>query len=294
MSERNATILYAAVVGVRATAFMFSVFLLESMGPFTLMAERFLLAFAVLLFVFRKKLAHLNKRVVAHGAVLGLLFFIVMTLELHALMLAPSSTVSFLENTAIVFVPVLAAVLARKLPDAKTVACTTIVMAGVALITLSAGMGFGIGEAMALSAALAYTLAIVATDRFSREDDAALVGMLEVGFVGVFALVAAFTLEQPVLPVDPAAWCYLIIVAVACTGFGFAFQPVAQRRISAEAAGLLCGISPLTATALGVAVLAEQLSLQSLVGMALILAGILARKAKVDVRFFGRGVRARS
>ena len=105
MSTKNASILFAAVIGVRATAYLFSKLLLVDMGPFMLMGIRFLLAFVLLAIVFNKSMRSLTRATLLHGVVLGALFFIVMGFELVSLTLTASSTVAFLENTAIVFVP---------------------------------------------------------------------------------------------------------------------------------------------------------------------------------------------
>ncbi|MBR2383213.1 MAG: hypothetical protein IKA89_05645 [Anaerotignum sp.] len=46
-----------------------------------------------------------------------------------------------------------------------------------------------------------YAVAIILTDRLSRQDDSFLLGILQVGFMGIFALIAAFLLETPRLSV---------------------------------------------------------------------------------------------
>ena len=277
MSARAAAVLFAAVVGARATAYLFSKLLLVGMGPFTLMAIRFLIAFALLAIVFWRNLRAVDRRTFLHGLLLGSLFFVVMGFELVSLTLAASSTVSFLENTAIVFVPLFAAVVARRVPALKTIACTAVVMVGVTLLTAGDGMAsFGLGEFLALMAAVFYAVVIIVTARMARDDDATALGVLQVGFIGVFGLVMALLFEQPTLPAGPTEWLFLAILVVVCTGFGFTFQPVAQRHITSEQAGLLLSVSPLVGGILGVTVLGEPFGHVTCLGMALIIAGILA------------------
>ena len=277
MSTRNASILFAAVIGVRATAYLFSKLLLVDMGPFMLMGIRFLLAFALLAIVFNKSMRSLTRATLLHGMVLGALFFVVMGFELVSLTLTASSTVAFLENTAIVFVPLFEALIARKLPTFKAVACTAAAMVGVGFLTLGDGVGaFGVGELLALLAGIFYAVVIIVTARVSKDDDATALGVLQVGFIGLFGLVAGLVFEAPVLPQTPLAWGYLAILVVMCTCFGFAFQPVAQRGISSERAALLLAVSPLIAAVLGIVVLGEPFGLGTFVGMVLILGGIVA------------------
>ena len=276
MTTRSATFLFTAVIAARATAFLFSKLLLVEMGPFTLMGLRFLLAFALLAVIFRKNLASMTRRAFTHGLLLGALFFVVMGFELCALTTAASSTVSFLENTAIVFVPVAEAFIARKLPTAKAVICTVVVMVGVALVTLGdAAVSFGIGEALALGAAIVYAVVIIVTARVSQDDDATCLGVLQVGFIGLFGAVASVIFEQPVLPAGATEWVYLAFLVIVCTGFGFTFQPMAQRFISTQRASTLLAVSPLVAGVLGIVVLDEPFGPGTLIGMALIIGGII-------------------
>ena len=277
VTTRNASILFAAVIGVRATAFLFSKLLLVDMGPFMLMGVRFLLAFALLAVVFLKNLRSMSRQTLARGLLLGALYFVVMGFELVSLTMAASSTVAFLENTAIVFVPLFEAALARRAPTFKALACTVVVMVGVGLLTLGDGFGtFGLGELLALLAGIFYAVTIIATARVSKEGEATALGVLQVGFIGLFGLVAGLAFETPVLPQTNLAWVYLAILVVLCTCFGFAFQPIAQKGISAQRAALLLAVSPLIAAVLGIIVLSEPFGLGTFAGMALILGGILA------------------
>ena len=66
----------------------------------------------------------------------------------------------------------------------------------------------------------------------------------------------------------------ILMLAVICSSFGFAMQPVAQKVISAETAGILTALNPLTTTILGIVVLREAFGLSNIIGAILILAGI--------------------
>ena len=172
MTVRSAQILFAAVIATRATAYLFSTLLLQEMGPFMLMGLRFLLAFAILFLVFFRRMLKLNRRVVWQGAVLGLIFFIVMTAELNALTLTSSSKVSFLENLALVMVPLFAALAAHRAPVLKDMLAAVVAIVGVGFLALvGTQASFDWGEGLALIAAVFYALAILATDKFSSESD---------------------------------------------------------------------------------------------------------------------------
>lgn len=130
MKTRQAELLLAGVIVARATSLLFSKVSLRSIGPFQLMGLRFALAFLVLLLLFgRKKLTGLKPRTLWRGFLLGAAFFAVMTAELFGLRETDSSTTSFLENTAIVWVPFLSAALHRARPGRRDVLCALLALA---------------------------------------------------------------------------------------------------------------------------------------------------------------------
>lgn len=112
-------LLLAAVISARATSFIFSKLALEAMDTFNLLAVRCLLAFAVLAVLFFRRLRHIGRRTLLAGAAIGTAFFLCMSAELTALHTASSSSVSLLENCAIVFVPLIDALLLRRLPEKR-------------------------------------------------------------------------------------------------------------------------------------------------------------------------------
>lgn len=273
MTEKRAELLLAAVISARATSFVFNKLVLGSLGTFDLLACRFLLAFVLLAVLFWKKLRHISGKALLHGAVLGTLFFLTLTAELTALKTTDSSMVSLLENTAIILVPLLEAVLLR-LPTLVSLASAGVAVLGVALLTVQTG-GFTGGVGYGLLAALLYAAAIIATDRFSHHDDPLTVGIVQVGVLGLLALLAACCFETPRLPQTGMEWGMVLALAIVCTGFGFTLQPVAQSHTSAERAGLFCALSPACATLFGAVLLHEKITLLGAAGILLILASLL-------------------
>lgn len=287
MSRRQAELLLVAVILTRSTGYLFSKAGIESLGVFNLLAARFLLAFALLAIIFFRKFKGVKPCDILRGAVLGGVFAIVMALELIALKTTDTSTASFLENTAIIFVPLIEAWLLRRAPERTALISAAAAVAGVALLTLGSGsFGFTSGELYCLCAALLYALAIIITDRFSRRGDGLMIGVMQVGFIGIYALAASFIFEVPRLPSGGSEWGVILALAIVCTCVGFTFQPVAQAHLSSECAGLFCALSPVFASLLGVVFLGEPLTLQGVFGAALILFSlyiphIFARKAAV-------------
>lgn len=76
MSEKRAELLLASVIIARSTSFVFNKLGLGTMSAFNLLAVRFLLAFLLLMLLFRKKLRGvLHERITPTGA-LGILLIL--------------------------------------------------------------------------------------------------------------------------------------------------------------------------------------------------------------------------
>ena len=266
--------LLAGVIALRATSFIFSKMLLASIDTFNLLALRFLFAFALLVLLFHRRLKTITKKTVLSGMAIGLAFFLTMTSEMTALKQADSSLVSLLENCSIILVPVLEAILLRRMMGKTEALSALVAMTGVFCLAaaqghLSGGMLFG------LLAAFLYACAIILTGRLSHDaPDPLCIGIVQVGSMGLYALIAALTKGSFHFPQTGTQWVYLAVLTVVCSGFGFTLQPVAQSKVSVERAGLFCAISPAVATLLGVLVLHERLTPLSVLGLVLILLSI--------------------
>ncbi len=276
LSRRQAEFLLAAVILARSTSFVMTKVVLQGMDAFTLLGFRFLAAFLFLLPFGWRRLQSIGLETLRKGMLLGFSFFAILAAELSALKTTSASTASFLENMAIVFVPLLESILRRKLPTAPAMISAAISLCGVALLTLKNGAFYlSAGEMLCLLAALLYAAAIILTDRISKQDDPLALGILQVGFMGLYSILAAFLFETPRLPATASSWGIILALAIICSGFGFTLQALAQRFTTAERAGLFCALGPVGAALCGSIFLQETLGFAGFLGMTLILLGMV-------------------
>jgi len=268
-------LLLVAVILTRSTSGLFTKLLLESMGTFTLLTYRFLPAFLLLALLFLPRLKKMNLRMLRHGIVIGVLYFCLMAAETIGLNTAAMSMAVFLENTNVLLVPLAEAILLRRAPKLVVLVCCIVSVVGIALLTLRGGhLGISSGELLFLLAALFGTGVIITTDRYSRQDDPLVLGVIQVGVIGVLSLAVALLTETPQLPQRPMDWVSIASLIIVCTGFSYTLQPVAQSRVSSEKTALFFAMSTVFATFLGVIFLQETFSPLNVVGGALILGSV--------------------
>ena len=72
-SRSRAELLLAGVITARATSYLFSKLIMQSMSMFNMLGIRFLLAFTLLLILFFKRIRIINRKTFAAGAVARLI-----------------------------------------------------------------------------------------------------------------------------------------------------------------------------------------------------------------------------
>ena len=80
-STKKYELLLIAVIAARATSFIFSKMILESLTPFNILAVRFIIAFILLALIFNKTVRSLTRRDWLAGLAIGTAFFITMALN---------------------------------------------------------------------------------------------------------------------------------------------------------------------------------------------------------------------
>ena len=276
MSQRNAKLLLLFVFIARGTSFLFSKHLLGTMTPENILAVRFLLSFIVLAAVFRKKLAACTAGSLKGGVLLGVLYAVCMFFEMYGLKTVDTGVSSFIENMAIVLVPLYVAALTRTLPRARTLFCALLAITGVGFLSLSqTKAGAGTGLVLVILAALTYGVCIIATEKAARMGDPLTIGMIQLGVMGAVSAVLSFTTGGFALPGTGREWAMILMLSLVCSCFGFAFQPLAQKYVNAETAAVFTVVNPLTTSILGTLVEKEGLGVSKLIGYLLILTALI-------------------
>ncbi|MBQ6661969.1 MAG: DMT family transporter [Firmicutes bacterium] len=277
MNQTKARFLLSAVFIARGTSFLFSKTLMQNLFPTSVLAVRFLMAFTILACIFHKKLIRCSRASLRGGILLGVLYTVCMFFEMFGLRLIESGVSALIENMAIVLVPVLAAVLSRSLPRAKTMICALVAVVGVGFLSLTqrGGAHSGLGIFLILMAAVTYAICIMTTEKVSRGADPLTVGAVQLGTMGVLSLVVTLALGEFSLPQSGTQWGMMLMLVLVCSCFGFAFQPLGQKYLRAEEAAVLTVLNPFTASIMGILIAGESVGVAKVTGYILILAALV-------------------
>jgi DME family drug/metabolite transporter len=186
--------------------------------------------------------------------------------------------------------PILAAgwehLTARTRPSGKQAAVLLAALAGLVLISLSAGDDSstagdhpGLGLMLAVAAGATYAATTVLGHTLAQRVDSVALTTCATA-AGALALlpflgIAAFT-GAPVATSDPVSWLLLVYLGVATMALAYGLLYAGLRSTSGSAATVATLIEPLSAALLAVLLLGERLTWPAVLGGALILVAVIA------------------
>lgn len=277
MTQREGEILVALALALRGSSLLFAKIALQTMGPFLLMGIRFLIAFFLIAFVFRKELKKVTAREMISCVLIGFFFFLSMAFELQGLKTTNASVTSFLEGGVVIVVPIITSITYRRLPDKITIISALIALCGIGFLTLKGGhIGFTVGELFVLGGTVWYSVTVPLTDKAAKTGNPLIIAIFQLLFISIFSFIGAFIWEDLRLPHNQTEWISVLCLAFICSGLGFTLQPIGQKYTTADRAGLLAVFNPLSASTLSIIFLNEKLTASIVIGALLIITAILA------------------
>lgn len=222
---------------------------LTEVGPFTLNALRFLIAFFIAVILAFPKLKTINKTTLKYSVLIGFVLVIVYIGATFGVQYTSLSNAGFLCALTVVFTPVLAFFVLKQRPGRKFSAVVAMCLIGVALLSLNDELKPALGDILCLMTAFAYAVDLLLTEIAvtGKEVNAFQLGVFQLGFTGLFNLILSFLLEAPALPRSTEAWAAVLFLSVFCTGAAFIIQALAQQYTSASHVGVIFTLEPVFA-----------------------------------------------
>ena len=249
---------------------------LDAAGPYVVIGLRFLVGgLLVLPFALRRPSSPGEARAVAACSAPLFAGYILVVLGLQR---TSSTAAAFITYLLVVMVPVLSAVLLRRLP-APTVALGVVLATAGLFLMVGNGLRLGLGEGLLLGCAFAFAVHILVLDAVATEVDVVRLTSFQLVAVGVVALVPALVRgEASGLSAGALAACGWL--AVAGLG-GLLLQVAGQRTVGPTRTSLLLMLEPVIA-AVGGYLIGERVPAPGFVGAGLILAGIAVSEVPLD------------
>ena len=193
--------------------------------------------------------------------------------------LSSESTSAFLTSLTILFVPIITTVFLRQPPGGVMWIGVAIATGGVWLMTAATPSGFGLGEALGLGCALAFSWYILAVNAAKEQASRLVAGQFVITAIVCFALAALLPGRAILLPArlalvlaDPSVWINLLLLTVITTVGGFALLTYFQPRLNPTQATLVYLCEPVFATVYAALAAGHRPTRIAIIGAAMILA----------------------
>jgi drug/metabolite transporter (DMT)-like permease len=248
---------------------------LSGLEPLTMMAIRFLLAFVLSAAIFWKRIAASEWITIKYSAILAGILFVVYIFMTYGVKYTSASNAGFLTCLASVFIPIFAFVFLKQKQEKKVIFSICLATVGVALLSFDEALKFNIGDALCILCSVAFAVHILVMGAYTKRVDSLALGVLQLGFAGIYSLAAAFIFETPELPQTTQSWVIVLILSIFCTAVGFIVQSVAQKYTTPSHTGLIFTMEPAFAALFAFMFLGEVLAVRGYIGEVLMIMSIL-------------------
>ncbi len=258
-------------------SFLMSDIALIELGPFTVIFFRFTLGFFIVSAFSFKKLKAISKESLKTSAIVGLGMFSAAILVVFALQTASISTTGFLSALGVVFTPILGFIFHKTLVDKKLIVAICISIIGVALLCLTDDLTIAFGDFLTILSNIIYAATLLYIEHSVKNPKVNQfhLGVLQLGFAGVFALLPAIMLEGLPIPSSFSSLGAILYLAVIATGFAYIMQTYALNNTTAVRVSLIFVSQPVFAGLTAFFFGGEVLSLREYAGALLIIIAIL-------------------
>lgn len=274
MSTKKTNLILTTCSMAWGTSYIFMKLGIEGLSPLMLMALRTGIAFLILVLIFFKRLLKVNKRLLLYSAITGFLLFTNLTPILYGLNTITASQSGFILSTTVVLVPVIHAVISRRLPEHHVRLGIIIVLIGMVLINGGDIFAVKPGTLLCMLSAFSYSINIVLNSYFTRQVDPLALGVYQQGFTCLYSIIGLLVFGSPIFPSTALDWISVLGLALLSSAYGFVVQTVVQQYTTPENTGFLFSLEPIFAAIFSFIFLHEKLTEMGYLGAIFILAGV--------------------
>ena len=261
----------------------------QEWSVFAFLALRFAIATVafVLIFVWRRMRPGADKgheftktrsTILIPAIVIGLVLGASYAFQTLGLLYTTLAKTGFITGLNVILVPVGAALFLRQRAGAPVIVGVLLATIGLALLSLNDDLFVGFGDLLVFICAVAVAAQILLVSRYAPQMSPFRLAAIQIATMAVACGIISLIFEVPagLPPLSGSVLFAAAFTGLLATTFAFTAQAWAQRFTSASHIALLFTLEPVTAAIASYLLIGEILTIRSLIGCALILAGMLA------------------
>ncbi|WP_020682118.1 DMT family transporter [Marinobacterium rhizophilum] len=275
----QADLLMLLVTLLAAMGWIFSHEALSEMPPLGFIGVRFLLAGLLVGTLGWHQVRRLPQHAWHRAAATGVVMGVSMLCWILGLSTAAQLGVgAFITSLSVVLVPVLGWLFFRQKPATSTWLALLVAVLGLGSLSLEAGLSFAASDGYFAAAAVMLALHFNLNSRYARSIPPVALTGIQLGIVGLIALLASWLTESWDMPVSWDGIGWLLASILIATSLRFFLQIKAQGMASASHAAIIMTLEPVWTALLAMLWLDEQMNVQQLIGCSLIFLSLLINR----------------
>jgi len=275
----QADLLMLLVTLLAAMGWIFSHEALNELPPLGFIGIRFLLAGLLVGALGWQQVRRLPQRAWRRAAATGVVMGVSMLCWILGLSTAAQLGVgAFITSLSVVLVPVLGWLFFRQKPTTSTWLALLVAVLGLGSLSLETGLSFAASDGYFAAAAVMLALHFNLNSRYARSIPPVALTGIQLGIVGLIALLASGLTESWDRSVSWEGIGWLLASILIATSLRFFLQIKAQGMASASHAAIIMTLEPVWTALLAVLWLDEQMSAQQLIGCSLIFLSLLINR----------------
>jgi len=249
---------------------------LRDIGPFMFLTLRFTLAFILLVTMAWKSIKTIRFSTVWYGALLGLFLFIGYSGQTVGLKYTTASNAAFITGTSVVLVPILYALINRKIPELRTFLTVAGALAGLFLMSFpDNNLSLSRGDILVFIGAFGFALHIILVDRYSHQHNAVAITSIQIIFVGIVSLIIGSMVEPWPSRLSMTVASAVLITSLFATSLAFLLMNALQKYSTPTRFAIVLTSEPVFAAIAAYLWTGETLTSRAYIGAAIILLSML-------------------
>lgn len=278
----QADLMLLGITIVWGASYMLTKIGLGDLGPLNLTALRFIIAFVISGVIFHKKILSSNKKTIKYAFFLGILLFGMFISMAFGLGYTTASNAGFLISLTVILIPIISFFFLKRKIEKKVITGVILAFIGIALLSLDAQLKMNFGDILCILCAFLCSIHVIVIEIFTREVDPISIGVLQLGFAGIFSLISSLILENFSLPNTGISWVSVLLLSILCTAVGYIVQTIAQQHTTATHTGLILSLEPVFSAVFAYFFLKEILPPRGYLGAFILLSGVII--AEIDFK----------
>lgn len=253
---------------------------LKSFPPYSFVMLRYLLASGMLLIVCFKRLKNINRETVIAGLLVGITVFLGTIFQTAGLVYTSPSKSGFITGLNVAMVPILVAIIYKKIPDIKVIIGIVFSIMGLGIMSINGSMSLNFGDGITIAAAFMFSVQILVVDRYAHKVDILLFTFIEFFATGTLSVIPSGLIEHFDFRFNAVSVFGIIFTAIFCTVIAYSIQNKMQPYTSPAHAAIIYLAEPVFGAIFSIFI-GDRLTGRTFIGCILIFFGMIVINLRV-------------